>query len=590
MLNRQSRDFILRFAKMYPLRTAWMVMLLILSGLAEGVGIAALLPVISAGVEAPEAAAGDAQASGDTLTQTVRGLLDVFGLPSTLTTLLSIVVIAIFLKAGFRWLAMQQVGFSVAKVGRDLRERLTQALMSVRWSYFTSQPSGYFPNAMSTEVQRAASAYRRACAALAGAIQIPVYAGLIVAISWKIALASTILGALAAAILAGFLQVGRRAGTDQTQKMKSLLAQLTDALQSIKPIKAMGREEKFEDLVREDILALEDAERRQVIASESLRSFHEPVLISIIAVGLFAAVRWGAVSFAEVLIIAFLFHRLAGRFHFVQIEYEMLVVGESAYWSLERLTAEAERMAEPSSGKLAPPPLNEGIEVDSVSFSYGTQPVLSDLSFDIPAGAFVAVVGPSGVGKTTILDLIGGLHVPDEGRILIDGVPLSELDMRAWRRQIGYVPQETVLFHDTVRRNVWVASDAVQDERVEEALAQADAVTFVQALPDGLDTVLGERGSKLSGGQRQRIAIARALIGRPRLLMLDEATTALDPVTEAAILKTLRKLSGEVTILAISHQEALRGVADVVYELKHDGIVGLEKPRPARGSLGAVQS
>lgn len=567
-----------------------MVVLLIFSGLAEGIGIAALLPILSAGVEQPGTAPGSASAGNDAVSRAVRGLLETLGIPQTLSVLLATVVIAISLKAAFRWLAMRQVGFSVAKVGRDLRQRLVNALMHVEWTYFTSHPTGYFPNAISTEAQRAAGSYRRACAALAGLFQIPVYAGLIVAISWKIALASLLLGAFAAGVLASFVNMSRKAGGDQTVRMKSLLAQLTDALQSIKPIKAMGREAKFEDLVRDDIAALEDAERRQAIASESLRSFQEPVLILIIAVGLFAAVRWGGVTFAEVLVLAFLFHRLAGRFHFVQLEYEVLAVGESAFWSFDELAAEAEARAEPASGSLVPPPLTRGLELDRVSFSYGAHPILTEVSFTVPAGAFVAIVGPSGAGKTTILDLIAGLHRPQEGEILVDGVALGDLDMYAWRQKIGYVPQETVLFHDTVVRNIWLGGEAVEEDRVREALEQADAWGFVEALPEGLETVIGERGSKLSGGQRQRLAIARALVGRPRLLMLDEATTALDPGTEAAILRTLGKLRGDVTVLAISHQSALRGVADIVYELDRGRIEAVQSADQPVRHLGAGKS
>lgn len=587
MLNEQSSAFIARFARAYPARTAVMIFLLVLAGLAEGIGIAALLPLLSAGIERPETAPTAMQGDGDALAQFVESILSTLHLSQTVRSLLIVVVVAITLKGALRWLAMRQVGFSVARVARDLRERLVRALMNVRWSYFTGQPTGHFANAISTETQRAAVSYRRGCAALAGLFQIPIYAGLIVAISWKIALASLVLGAFAAGVLGSFVHMSRRAGGDQTESMKSLLAQLTDALQSIKPIKAMGRDEKFEDLVRGDIIALEGVEQRQVVASESLRSFQEPVLMAIIAIGLFAAMEWGAASFTDVLIIAFLFHRLAGRFHFVQLEYEVLAVGESAYWSLEALTAEAEAMAEPPSGSEPPPALTEGIDLDGVSFSYGEHRILDDTTFTIPAGSFVALVGPSGGGKTTILDLIAGLHEPESGRILVDGVPLRQIDRGAWRRKIGYVPQDTVLFHDSIRRNVWIGSDVIDDDRIRMALEQADAWSFVESLPQGLDTVIGERGSKLSGGQRQRIAIARALIGAPKLLMLDEATTALDPSTEAAILRTLSRLRGDVTILAISHQEALRGVADVLYELSGGQVRRLAGREARRESAGA---
>jgi len=547
------------------------VALLIVSGVFEGVGISALLPALSAGIE-PTTAPPDTGTDTDGITRAVHGLFGLVGIAPSLPAILALLVVAIFLKGVFRWLAMQQVGFGVAKVARDLRECLVRALMNARWSYFTGQPSGFFTNAMSTETQRAAIAYRRGCTAFAGLIQVPIYAGLILVISWKIALASLVLGGLAAALLSSFVGMGRAAGGDQTRSMKSLLARLADALQSIKPIKAMGREEKFEELVRDDIEALQAAERRMVTADESLRSFQEPLLMVIMAAGLYGAVTLGGLAFTQVLVIAFLFHRLAGRFHFVQVEYESMAAGESAYWSLESLIADAERMAEGETGRRASPRLETSVAAQFVSFSYGSRTILENITFEVPSGAFVALVGASGVGKTTILDLVSGLQRPTSGRIVIDGVDLEDIDMRSWRRQIGYVPQDSVLFHDTVLRNVWVESSDAQEDRVREALEQADAWSFVADMPQGLNTILGERGAKVSGGQRQRIAIARALIGKPRILLLDEATTGLDPVTEAAILETLGRLRGDVTILAVSHHDAVRGIADTVYHLDHNAI------------------
>jgi len=251
----------------------------------------------------------------------------------------------------------------------------------------------------------------------------------------------------------------------------------------------------------------------------------------------------------------------------VQRSYQKMAVCESAYWAIQKTIEKAELAVEPPGGELTPT-LEEAIELRSVSFSYDDKRILDELSLTIPAGSFTAIIGPSGSGKTTILDLIIGLLQPACGRVLVDEVPLPDLDMHSWRRSIGYVPQETLLLHDSIFNNVALGDPGISETDVVSALQAAGAWTFVEKLTDGVHSNVGERGGKLSGGQRQRIMIARALVHHPRLLILDEATTALDPQSEAAICETLRKLRGEQTILAISHQPALLEAAERAYQLQ----------------------
>jgi ATP-binding cassette, subfamily C, bacterial len=247
---------------------------------------------------------------------------------------------------------------------------------------------------------------------------------------------------------------------------------------------------------------------------------------------------------------------------------------ESAFWSLQRTIEESEREGETGIGTREPE-FSSGIRVRDVDFAYDERPILAAADLFIPAGEVTAVVGPSGAGKTTIADLALGLVRPQRGEVFLDDVPLAEIDVAKWRRRVGYVPQEMLLLHEDVMTNVTLGDPSLSRADVEEALAAAGATDFVLELPQGLNTPLGERGARLSGGQRQRIAIARALVHRPSLLILDEATAALDPTSEAGILDTVRSLRGRTTILAISHQPALLKVADRVYRLSGGRIAEL---------------
>jgi ATP-binding cassette, subfamily C, bacterial len=562
MQNRHSLDVIWYFLKKYPRRSVLIVGLLFLSGLAEGFGVASLLPLL-------ELAMGDPAAEPSRVSLVAADLLRRIGLQPTLGVLLLALVVAMMAKGTFMWLSVRQQGYAVASIATDLRLLLIRAFLKARWSFFISQRAGHMSNAIGSEAQRASMAYAAACGLLAGVVQVLVYSAIAFLVSPGVAVAALVAGVLLVRLLGGLVKVARDAGRRQTILIKSLSARLIDALYGIKPIKAMARESHLQPLLEGETRELNEAQRRQVLASGILSSFKEPLLIVVVALGLYVVMTRGAVSFESLLILVFLFHRLVGKVQALQGQYQSLAASESAFWSLLDSVRTAEGQAETSAGHAEPPELAKGIDLVNVDFAYGDVPVLTKVSLTIKAGRFTAIIGPSGAGKTTIADLVLGLYSPDGGSILIDGIPLADIDVAAWRGKIGYVPQEMLLFHDSISQNVTLGDESIGDDAVVEALKAAGAWGFVHGLDEGIDTVIGEHGARLSGGQRQRIAIARALVGGPRLLVLDEVTTALDPTTEAEICATLRDLAGHVTVVSISHQPAMRRVADVVYRIEH---------------------
>ncbi len=220
------------------------------------------------------------------------------------------------------------------------------------------------------------------------------------------------------------------------------------------------------------------------------------------------------------------------------------------------------------------PHLQKEIYFDNVSFSYSKERVgIKNLSLKIRAGEFVVIVGTSGAGKSTIVNLLMRLCDPDDGRIMFDKVDLRTGTQSSLRSQIGLVSQEVILFNTTVRENIRMGYLEATDEQIEAAAKSAEIHNFILTLPQGYDTVVGNRGGQLSGGQRQRIALARALVREPAILILDEATSALDPVTEAGILATIDRISKNITVIVITHRIAQALRADVIFLMENGRIV-----------------
>jgi ATP-binding cassette, subfamily B, bacterial PglK len=252
------------------------------------------------------------------------------------------------------------------------------------------------------------------------------------------------------------------------------------------------------------------------------------------------------------------------RFHYVAVD--------ELYNELRTTRAVLASQASRPSRSSPPRPFERALVLEEVSYRYAGagKPAINGVSLTIPKGHWIGIIGPTGAGKTTLIDLLLGLFVPTAGRILIDGRDLQD-DVPGWQGNIGYVPQDIYLLDDTIRRNVafGLPDREIDDARVWQALRGAQIERLVQALPDGLNAKTGERGERLSGGERQRLGIARALYRDPQVLVVDEGTANLDDETEAAIVQTLAGLRGDKTIIVIAHRLSVIKDCDQVYLLKH---------------------
>jgi ATP-binding cassette, subfamily C, bacterial len=548
------------YVRAYPGRSATAVVAILVAGLMDGLGMSMLLSMLTLATRKP-----DHQPSLPE--QIATRAAEFIGLPATAPVLLTLAIVLICLKAVLALLANRQVGYTVAHIATDLRLALIRAVMAARWRHYLQQSVGRLSNAVATEAQRASDAFQQGAEMAAMLLNSLIYLIIALSISWQAGAAAAAAGALLLVLLQRLIRVSRRAGQHQTTLLKALVSAIGAQLSAAKPLKAMAREDHIDALISDQTRQLKRAIRRQVISKEALSALQEPLLAIMVGVGFFLSLFALHMPLPAVLVMVFLLARVVNYLSKAQRAYQQVVVRESAYWSLIEAIAAAAAQVEPRGGELSPH-LAESIRFDDVGFSHGKGPALLEhATFNIPAKGLTVLVGPSGAGKTTLLDLVVGLQQPEAGRILIDGVPLTEIDLRAWRRQIGYVPQESVMVDDSVIYNLALGEEGVTEADIREALRAADALAFVEAMPEGLQTRLGEGGSRLSGGQRQRLAIARALVHKPRLLILDEATSNLDVEAQVAVVETVKHLKGSLTILAVSHQELLIEAADRIYRL-----------------------
>ena len=449
-----------------------------------------------------------------------------------------------------------------------------------RWEFHLSQPIGKLAAAMGAETTQTAKAYAAGVSIIVIIIHTVIYIVVAMMISWKVTLIALAAGLSFWYPLNRFVKKARRAGRRQVKVRKSMYAEFVDSIQSIKPLKAMAREDRAETILIAKTKKLKNALQKEIISKESLAAYQEGSRVVFLLLAIYVAiVIWGMAA-TTVMILILLLGRILGKLGKVQKQYQQMSFLESGYWSMIETLETAQKMSEPKLGERKPE-LRQAIRLERVSFAYSKNNVLNDVSLVFPAGKITAIVGASGAGKTTIVDLIIGLLRPKTGEVWIDELPLKMADLHLWRRMIGYVPQETLLLHDSIFINVTLGDPDITEREVQEALRKAGIWEFVEKRPKGIYSSVGQRGLMLSGGQRQRIAIARALVRKPRLLVLDEATTALDPENEAAICETLRKLRGDITILAISHQPALLKIADQAYRLHNKTVVPIEDPSQA---------
>lgn len=583
-----ANKLLLKFARRNPGRIILTVMLGFSGALFNGISTTLIVPVLLSFLEEAIELRG--------APPLIKTLMHPFeGMPENqrLMLMTGAIVLAIFLKNVASYINSLVATSLTRSLTSDLREEGVRLLLKVDLEYYSKSKVGDLINRLGGEMGRTASAVSTAIGMFTTSITVLVFVGLLLSLSWKLTVTATVLLALVAWANQYIINRSKHFGSLLSEMSKDYSVRVLETLTGIRLVKSTGNEEREYQRLKHLIQRREEADFQAQVNYAAIGPINEVVnlivIILIVFIGrtIFAneieSISTILLTYLLVLIrlIPLISQLNSGRSQFASTSASVEVVNEF-------LSDEKKPFMKDGSVEYAPKQsLQSGIHFKKISFSYPNNKkfFMKEVDLFLPRGTTLALVGASGSGKSTLADLLPRFYDPTEGQILIDGRDLRKFKLKSLRKAMGIVSQDTFLFNASVRENIAYAKPDATEEEIVEAAKGANAYEFIEQLQEGLDTQIGDRGKILSGGQRQRISIARALLQNPEILILDEATSSLDTVSEKYVQAAIEKLSCDRTTLVIAHRLSTVQKANKIAVIKDGQVVemGSHKELLAKG-------
>jgi ATP-binding cassette, subfamily B, bacterial MsbA len=572
---------LLRLLRPYPWLLPLLVILGVAASLAEAVGIGLLIPLLGLMLQP-----GDPDSLSN-VERTVRALMvdadgDVrYGLAAGL--ILMLIVLKTLILAAYAFVASSMTG----RIAMDMRVALWDRVANAEMSWFSRSDHGRLLNIIENQTHRATEALASLTMLVVSLCTVVVFGAFLVALSAPLALVVFLIGMPIFLAIRQLTAVANRFGLELGRSHSALAGSVIDLLSAMKTIRVFNQQpaetQRFSDSANRVRQAFLRAEVLRRVLGPVLELIYLPVFFAVVGFGLYQGV-----GLPVLLAFLLLLFRMQAPLKIVDGARVQLAECTPALEDVEWLLATAPDERIRSGGRKSTG-LRTSLRIEDVHFAYPdtSAPVLRGVSAELRHGEVVALVGPSGSGKSTLVSLLLGLYVPDSGRILVDGESLEGLDLRSWREHVSFAGQDGDLVTGSVAHNIAYGAPTAPPEALEAAARSAHAHDFLVASPMGYNSDVGARGALLSGGQRQRIALARALVREPDLLVLDEATNAVDTATELAIHSAIAELAGRSTILIIAHRTSTLMHADRVLVMDQGRIV--EDTSPAEMSSRAAR-
>lgn len=559
-----TSGFLFQMIKRFPRQFVGNVLLLLSSAVLETLALLSLVPVVDL------FSFRDLSQSGS-VTRYFVDALNWAGIPASLTSMMLVLITFQGISSALSIVAARSILRTKYNVITEIMMGSFNDFFSAGWCFFSGNSQGTLLNTFTRSILNVGDAFSGIGMFLIVGARIISYGVVPLTISWKVTLFCVGLAGLGAIPFLLLGKISYRLGKINTETANDMMSLLHASLGGAKVVLGYGNEKKSAHALRRLIDEHAQVSVKFQTLSQGIPVAYKPLGLGILLLALLLSRRLD-ISIAEMAVMMLAFLQMIPQVGQLIANKSSLQNMLPAYEQILGLREEAKRLKQ-ITGSRPFVSFKKELTLDRVSFSFpGRPPVFKDISIRIGKGQFVAIVGESGAGKSTLVDLIMGLHEPTGGEIAVDGVPLREFDVRSFRQRIGYVPQESILFNTTIRENLMWANEDAKEDDIHTACRQANAAEFIEKLPQGYETVVGDRGVRLSGGQVQRMSLARAILRNPFLLVLDEATSALDTKSERLIQQSVESLAKGTTVIAIAHRLSTIINADHIILLREGGV------------------
>ncbi len=536
----------------------------------DGMGLAMFIPLLQS-VD-PDSQAGANESMGQL--GKITDLFGYFGLELNMTSVLSVMVVLFSLKGLMRLTQMWYYAKLRQIFLKKVRYNLVENLQSLSYSEFLKLDAGKIQNTLTVEVQRLFQTMRFYFDACQSAVMLLTYISIAFISNYQFALLVFVGASSSNYIYRRIYKATRKVSVQISGKGSDFNGFLTQSIAYFKYLKSTNTFSKYVHKLKQVIDDSELLQLRSGIMNAITTSLKEPLIVIMVATVIFLQVNFMGAQLSTLILSLMLFYRALNYLVMLQNHWQGFIENSGGMHSvatmLDRMQANRE--------VTGPQPFSElenEISLENVKVKYGERTILNGINLSIKKFSTVAIIGESGSGKTTIANLLAGIVEPQEGRVVINNIPLQDLDQYSYRSRIGYISQETVVFNDSVYNNITFWEDPTPENMAKfwEVIEIASLSEFVKGIPGNENAQLGDNGIRISGGQKQRISIARELYKNSQLMIFDEATSALDSETEKIIQANIEKLYGSITMVLIAHRLSTIKKADTIYLIEQGKIV-----------------